>query len=77
MNEAVILSDLFNMNEVAAAGLLQAAESQQPDFPGLTRGLVAVVLYYDSQRKLLWALRTLMQVMTLRIYYQCNLCFDM
>ena len=52
------------MNEVAAAGLLQAAESQQPDFPGLTRGLVAVVLYYDSQRKLLWALRTLMQVRT-------------
>lgn len=41
--------------------LLLAGEQQQPNFPGLTRGLVAVVLYHDGRRCLVSALRTLIQ----------------
>ena len=41
--------------------LLLAGEQQQPNFPGLTRGLVAVLLYHDGRRCLVSALRTLIQ----------------
>ena len=41
--------------------LLCLAENQQPYFPGLTRGLVAVLLYYDGRASLVSALRTLIQ----------------
>ena len=41
--------------------LLLAGEQQQPNFPGLTRGLVAVLLYHDGRRCLVTALRTLIQ----------------
>ena len=41
--------------------LLFSGEQQQPNFPGLTRGLVAVLLYHDGRRCLVSALRTLIQ----------------
>lgn len=34
-------------------------EDNRPEFPGLARGLVAVLLYYDGRRCLVSALRTL------------------
>ena len=37
------------------------AENQQPYFPGLTRGLVAVLLYYDGKTSMVSALRALIQ----------------
>jgi nuclear pore complex protein Nup205 len=36
-------------------------ENQRPYFPGLTRGLVAVTLYYDGRASLVNALRALFQ----------------
>lgn len=36
-------------------------EHQQPRFPGLTRGLVAVLLYWDGKRCIANSLRTLIQ----------------
>ena len=36
-------------------------ERQQAEFPGLTRGLVAVLLYYDGQKSMINSLRTLLQ----------------
>lgn len=36
-------------------------EHQQPHFPGLTRGLVAVLLYWDGKRCLANSLRSLIQ----------------
>ena len=39
--------------------LASIGEENRPDFPGLTRGLVAVLLYYDGRRSLVTALRTL------------------
>ncbi|RUS70914.1 hypothetical protein EGW08_021327, partial [Elysia chlorotica] len=59
--EALILSDLFDLNELAAVELLMAGELQLPNYPGLTRGLVAVLLFYDGQRSLVAALRALTQ----------------
>lgn len=38
-----------------------SGEYQQPHFPGLTRGLVAVLLYWDGKRSVANSLRTLIQ----------------
>ncbi|XP_060892659.1 nuclear pore complex protein Nup205 [Labrus mixtus] len=61
LKEAFILSDLFDIGELAALELLLAGEQQQPHFPGLTRGLVAVLLYWDGKRCVANSLRTLIQ----------------
>ncbi|KAM9311505.1 nuclear pore complex protein Nup205 [Gastrophryne carolinensis] len=61
IKEAFILSDLFSIGEVAAVELLLAGEQQQPHFPGLTRGLVAVLLYWDGKRCIANSLRALIQ----------------
>ncbi|XP_074656294.1 nuclear pore complex protein Nup205-like [Tubulanus polymorphus] len=61
IDETLIFSDLFDLNEYAAVELLIAGENQQQYFPGLTRGLVAVLLYYDGKRSLINSLRTLIQ----------------
>lgn len=49
------------MNEYVCAELLLTGEQQQPNFPGLTRGLVGVLLYHDGCRCLVSALKTLLQ----------------
>uniref|UniRef100_A0A4W4E6A7 Nucleoporin 205 n=1 Tax=Electrophorus electricus TaxID=8005 RepID=A0A4W4E6A7_ELEEL len=59
LTEAFILSDLFDLGELAALELLLAGEHQQPHFPGLTRGLVAVLLYWDGKRCVANSLRSL------------------
>ncbi|KAK7106896.1 nuclear pore complex protein Nup205-like [Littorina saxatilis] len=61
VSEALILSDLFEMDELAAVELLMAGENQLSNYPGLTRGLVAVILFYDGQRSVVCSLRTLLQ----------------
>ncbi|XP_046581767.1 nuclear pore complex protein Nup205-like [Haliotis rubra] len=61
VTETLILSDLFQLNELAAMELLMAGENQLPNYPGLTRGLVAVILYYDGRRSLVNSLRILLQ----------------
>lgn len=61
VQEALILSDILELNEFVCVELLLAGEQQQPNFPGLTRGLVAVLLYHDGRRCLISALRTLIQ----------------
>ncbi|XP_022111764.1 nuclear pore complex protein Nup205-like [Acanthaster planci] len=61
IDEALIISDLFDLNEYFAVELLLSGEQQQPHFPGLTRGLVAVLLYYDGRRSVINALQLLIQ----------------
>ena len=46
----------LNLNESLPPG-----EAQLANYPGLTRGLVAVLLFYDGQRSLVTALRALTQ----------------
>ncbi|TRY95539.1 hypothetical protein DNTS_007040 [Danionella cerebrum] len=61
ITETFILSDLFDLGELAALELLLAGEHQQPHFPGLSRGLVAVLLYWDGKRCVANSLRSLIQ----------------
>ncbi|CAO2603172.1 Nuclear pore complex protein Nup205, partial [Lemmus lemmus] len=61
IKEAFIISDLFDIGELSAVELLLAGEHQQPHFPGLTRGLVAVLLYWDGKRCIANSLKTLVQ----------------
>nr|XP_061812614.1 nuclear pore complex protein Nup205-like isoform X2 [Nerophis lumbriciformis] len=61
LSEAFIISDLFDIGELAALELLLAGEQQQSHFPGLTRGLVAVLLYWDGKLCVANSLRTLIQ----------------
>nr|XP_054774519.1 nuclear pore complex protein Nup205-like [Lytechinus pictus] len=61
IEEALIISDLFDLNEYAAVELLLAGDQQQPHFPGLPRGLVAVLLFYDGRCSLINTLQLLIQ----------------
>jgi nuclear pore complex protein Nup205 len=60
IEEAVILSDLYNMNELLAVELLLEAETQMQYFPNLTRGLTAILLYYDSKKSIVNTLKLLL-----------------
>lgn len=59
--ETIILSDMYDMNEFVALDLLCTAQMQMTYYPGLPRGLVAILLYYDGRKSLLAALRMLVQ----------------
>ncbi|CAH0547709.1 unnamed protein product [Brassicogethes aeneus] len=59
--EAIILSDMFNINEFVALDLLCTAQIQMPYYPSLPRGLVAVLLYYDGRKALVSTLLYLVQ----------------
>ncbi|VDM98182.1 unnamed protein product [Thelazia callipaeda] len=58
-SEAIIVSDLFNCNEFDALELVITGELQMQRFPFLSRGLCAVVCYYDSHRFITAALKAL------------------
>uniref|UniRef100_T1HVP0 Uncharacterized protein n=1 Tax=Rhodnius prolixus TaxID=13249 RepID=T1HVP0_RHOPR len=59
--EAIILSDMYDLNEYMAFDLLGTAQQQMPNYPELPRGVVAVLLYYDGRKSLVTSLRTLVQ----------------
>ncbi|XP_049888015.1 nuclear pore complex protein Nup205 [Pectinophora gossypiella] len=59
VDEAIIISDMYNVNEYLALELLHTAQRQLPRHPGLPRGLVAVLLYYDARRAIVQALKEL------------------
>ncbi|VBB30425.1 unnamed protein product [Acanthocheilonema viteae] len=58
-NEAIIISDLFNCDEFDALELVITGEVQIQHFPFLTRGLCAVVCYYDAHRFISAAVKAL------------------
>lgn len=61
VDETIILSDMFNLNEFIALELLTTAQQQMAQYPGLPRGLVAILLYYDGRKTLTGCLKDLMQ----------------
>uniref|UniRef100_A0A8D3E9I1 Nucleoporin 205 n=1 Tax=Scophthalmus maximus TaxID=52904 RepID=A0A8D3E9I1_SCOMX len=66
LTEAFILSDLFDIGDLVPIfstvnTCFSSGEQQQPHFPGLTRGLVAVLLYWDGKLCVANSLRTLIQ----------------
>ncbi|EPB67452.1 hypothetical protein ANCCEY_13451, partial [Ancylostoma ceylanicum] len=60
-DETIIISDIFNLNEMDALELVLSGESQKIHFDCLNRGLIAVVCYYDVHRLLAVLLRTMLQ----------------
>lgn len=52
---------MYDLNEYVALELLCTAHQQMPNHPGLNRGLVAVLLYYDGRKTQANALRSLFQ----------------
>lgn len=49
-HQVVLLSEVLKLNELVCVDLLLAGEEHLPRFPCLTRGLLAVLLYYDGKR---------------------------
>ncbi|KAH8386462.1 hypothetical protein KR093_000678, partial [Drosophila rubida] len=64
IDEAIIISDMFDMDEIFALELLCTAQRQQVHHPGLPRGLVAVLLYYDGRKAISCTLRDMFQVVS-------------
>ncbi|XP_063674250.1 nuclear pore complex protein Nup205-like [Bolinopsis microptera] len=60
--EVVLLSDVLKLNELVCVDLLLAGEEHLPRFPTLTRGLLAVLLFYDGKRSMATCLKTLVQM---------------
>lgn len=52
---------MYDLNEYIALELLCTAHQQMPNHPGLYRGLVAVLLYYDGRKTLSTTLKDLFQ----------------
>ncbi|XP_037026300.1 nuclear pore complex protein Nup205 [Bradysia coprophila] len=61
VDESFIISDMYNLNEFMALELLCTAQQQIPHHPGLPRGLVAILLYYDGRKILVSSLKELCQ----------------
>ncbi|KAK2720666.1 nuclear pore complex protein Nup205-like isoform X2 [Artemia franciscana] len=61
VNEACILSDMYNLDELVALSLLVHGEEQAPIYPGLKRGLISVLLYYDAKYSQSTALKLIVQ----------------
>jgi nuclear pore complex protein Nup205 len=64
VDETLILSDMYDLNEYIALELLCTAQQQMSNHPGLPRGLVAVLLYYDGRKSLVSTLKNLFQART-------------
>ena len=47
---------MLKLNELVCVDLLLAGEEHLPRFPTLTRGLLAVLLYYDGKRRFVFVL---------------------
>ena len=61
VTEILLISDMFDLSENAALTLLKSAEEEKTLYPGIPRGLVAVLFYYDSREQLANAFKTLVQ----------------
>lgn len=59
--EAIILSDMYELNEFVALDLLCTAQIQMSYYYGLPRGLVSVLLYYDGRKCVTSCLKLLVQ----------------
>ncbi|VVC40662.1 Armadillo-like helical,Nucleoporin Nup186/Nup192/Nup205 [Cinara cedri] len=66
--EVLILSDMYDLDELMSLELLNTARYQNPKYPELCRGLVAVLLYYNAHRMLVSSLRLLIEGSTGRTW---------
>lgn len=61
IDEALLMSEMFDLNELSALELIIAGEHQESRYPELSRGPIAILLYYDGRKCLLNALQSLVQ----------------
>ncbi|CAK9815211.1 Nuclear pore complex protein Nup205 [Anthophora plagiata] len=61
VDETIIISDMYELNEFMALDLLCTAQLQMSHHPNLPRGLTAILLYYDGKKALTSTLRMLIQ----------------
>uniref|UniRef100_A0A8D8S5Z8 Nuclear pore complex protein Nup205 n=1 Tax=Cacopsylla melanoneura TaxID=428564 RepID=A0A8D8S5Z8_9HEMI len=61
VDEAVTLSNMYNLDEQVALDLLCIAQQKCADYPGIARGPVAILLYYDAHFALAATLKMLVQ----------------
>ena len=62
VQEALIISDLFKLNEMTSVELLLSGEAEMTSNPEMgSRGLIAVLNYYKSQKIIVESLRNLLQ----------------
>jgi len=61
VEEALLISELFNINELISLEFIVTATNQEARFPGLARGPIAILLYYDSRKSLLNSIKLLVQ----------------
>ncbi|XP_050530233.1 nuclear pore complex protein Nup205 isoform X2 [Daktulosphaira vitifoliae] len=66
--EVLILSDMYDLDELMSLELLNTARYQNPKYPELCRGLVAILLYYNAHRMLVSSLRLLIEGSTGRTW---------
>jgi len=59
VDEALIVSEMFGLNEMVSLQLVLSGEERLCDYPGLTRGLIAILLYYDGRKTLIDTLKTM------------------
>lgn len=53
---------MFDLDEFNALELLCTAQRRAAQHPGLPRGLIAILLYYDGRKSITYALRDLFHV---------------
>ncbi|ESO12326.1 hypothetical protein HELRODRAFT_187833, partial [Helobdella robusta] len=75
--EVLTISELFDLNEVAAVDLLLTGMNQQSYFPSLPHGLIAVLLYFDGKAALALCLKMLMQAREGRTWLATNLTSEL
>ncbi|KAL1463251.1 hypothetical protein WDU94_015018 [Cyamophila willieti] len=61
VDEAITLSNMYNLDEQVALDLLCTAQQKCADYPGIARGPVAILLYYDAHFALAATLKMLVQ----------------
>ncbi|MFH4979505.1 hypothetical protein AB6A40_006214 [Gnathostoma spinigerum] len=61
-SESIIISDLFNCDELDALELVLSGELQLQNFGFLTRGLCAIICYYDAHRFLSASVKALIEM---------------
>ncbi|ODM93130.1 hypothetical protein Ocin01_13553 [Orchesella cincta] len=62
VNEAMLLSDMFQINEFLALDLLTVAENEIENYPGWPRGLIAVSMFYEGRLSLIASLVKMMRI---------------
>ena len=61
VREALLVADMYCLNEMAALSLIKSAQEEKTLYPGMPRGLIAVLFYYDSREHFANAFKTLVQ----------------